>query len=173
MSLPPVQPPFGRPQHIDPHAEVRLILKEKVMSLTGDAFDITMDPGNGQPPRPIFKVDPSLLTSKKAFFDMQGNHQFDMKKEHFHLVHQYMKLVDAEGNKFCEVKKNFTSKPFLFSAPSHGVPTGFPRGTYLGGLRGDGHTQALLTIYKYQSASAPSSQSPSPRPAEPAGTRSS
>lgn len=84
------------------------------MSITGDAFDIKIDPGNGQEPQPIFKVDPSWITSKKSFFDMQGNHQFDLKKEYFHLVHEYMKLVDAEGNKFCEVKKNVKRKSESF-----------------------------------------------------------
>lgn len=105
-SLPPVHPPLGRPQFINPHAATRLILKEKVMSITGDAFDIRLDPGNGQTPQPFFKVDPSWITSKKSFFDLQGNHLFDLKKEHFHLLHEYMKLVDKDGNKFCEVKKN-------------------------------------------------------------------
>lgn len=86
--------------------------------MTGDAFDIKIDPGNGQEPRPIFKVDPSWITSRKSFFDMQGNHLFDLKKEHFHFVHQHMKLVDKDGNKFCEVKKNL-KREFIPGMTSH------------------------------------------------------
>lgn len=110
MSLPPVHPPIGRPQNINPQYETRLILKEKVRSITGDAFDIKVDPGNGQQPQPIMKVDPSWITSRKSFYDMQGNHMFDLKKEYLHFVHAYMKLVDPEGKKFCEVKKNVKRK---------------------------------------------------------------
>lgn len=106
--LPAINPPVGHhSQFINPQQSVNLILKEKVLSLTGDAFDIKVDPGNGQAPFPICKVDPSLLTSKKSFSDMQGRHLFDLRKEHFHMVHEYMKLVDGNGEKFCEFKKNF------------------------------------------------------------------
>lgn len=107
--LPPVNPPVGHHSHfINPQQSVNLILKEKVLSLTGDAFDIKVDPGTGQAPFPICKVDPSFLNTKKSFSDMQGRHLFDLRKEHFHLVHQYMKLVDGKGEKLCEFKKNFT-----------------------------------------------------------------
>ncbi|KAJ4387343.1 hypothetical protein N0V93_007934 [Gnomoniopsis smithogilvyi] len=106
--LPRIQPPVGHhSQFINLQQPVNLILKEKVLSLTGDAFDIKVDPGNGQAPFPICKVDPSLLTSKKSFYDMQGTQLFELRKEHFHLVHEYMKLVDANGQKFGEFKKNF------------------------------------------------------------------
>lgn len=106
--LHPVVPPIGCTQFINPQQEVKLILKEKVVSITGDAFEVNIDPQNGQKPYPIFKVDPSLLTSKKAFYDMQGTHIFDLKKEHFHLVHSYFKAVDPQGNKILEVKSGFS-----------------------------------------------------------------
>lgn len=105
--LQPVSPPIGCTQFINPQQQVKLILREKVFSLTGDAFDIQLDPQNGSKPYPVFKVDPSLLTSRKSFYDMQGNHLFDLKKEHFHLVHSYFKAVDPQGNKFFEVKSGF------------------------------------------------------------------
>lgn len=105
--LAPVNPPIGCTQFIDPQRQVKLILKEKVISLTGDTFDIIIDPQNGQKPHPIFKVDPSILTSKKSFYDMQSNRLFDLKKEHFHPVHKYFKAVDPKGKKFFEVKSGF------------------------------------------------------------------
>ncbi|KAG8162343.1 hypothetical protein KVR01_008108 [Diaporthe batatas] len=106
--LQPFNPPIGCTQYVNPNQETRLILKEKVMSITGDAFDIKLDPQNGQPPQPVFKVDPSWITTKKAFYDMAGNHLFDMKKEWMHLVHRTFKIVDPQGVKFFEVKSGLT-----------------------------------------------------------------
>lgn len=103
-----MNPPIGCTQFINPNQETKLIIKEKVMSITGDAFDIKIDPQNGQPPQPIFKVDPSWITSRKSFHDMNGNHLFDVKKEHFHLVHKYFKAVDPNGTKFFEIKSGFS-----------------------------------------------------------------
>lgn len=49
--------PNGRERFTN-HAEpITLILKEKVLSLTGDAFEIRIDPQNGQEPYPALKVD--------------------------------------------------------------------------------------------------------------------
>lgn len=108
-----IDPPIGR--HFLAHDQpANLILKEKVLSLTGDAFDVKQDPGNGQQPFPIFKVNPSFITSKKEFLSMDGKKIFDLKKEHFHLVHDYMKLEDENG-KFCEMKKNFKGRHAFFS----------------------------------------------------------
>ncbi|ROV91084.1 hypothetical protein VPNG_09919 [Cytospora leucostoma] len=102
--LQPVYPPMGCTQYVNPQNETKLILKENILSVTGDAFDVQIDPQDGQDPYPIFKVDPSFITSKKAFYDMQDNHLFDLRKEHFHLVHKTFKAVDPQGNKFFEVK---------------------------------------------------------------------
>ncbi|ROV96159.1 hypothetical protein VSDG_05062 [Cytospora chrysosperma] len=121
--LTPINPPIGCTQFINTQQQVKLVLKEKVLSITGDAFDIILDPQNGQNPYPIFKVDPSLLTSRKSFYDMQGNHLFDLKKEHFHLVHSYFKAVDPNGKKFFEVKSGFQligSKATATFTSSHG-----------------------------------------------------
>lgn len=106
--LQPINPPIGCTEFIDHNRETKLIIKEKVMSITGDAFDIKLDPQNGQPPHPVFKVDPSLITSRKSFHDVNGKHLFDVKKEHLHLVHKYYKAVDPSGTKFFEVKSGFS-----------------------------------------------------------------
>lgn len=105
--LHPVNPPIGTTEFINPRQETRLILKEKVRSVTGDAFDIKIDPGNGQPPQPIFKVDPSWITTKKSFYDMNGKHLFDVKKEWMHFIHRTFKAVDPQGTKFFQVKSGF------------------------------------------------------------------
>ncbi|CAN8105500.1 unnamed protein product [Discula destructiva] len=115
-----IDPPIGR--HFTAHQQpVNLILKEKVMSLTGDAFDIKQDPGTGQDPFPIFKVDPSFLTSKKEFVGMDGRKIFDLRKDRLHLVHDYYKLEDENG-KFCEIKKHFkvlgTKYTITFTSPT-------------------------------------------------------
>lgn len=117
-TLPALPAPLGRldEQFLNPQRATTLILKEKIFSLTGDAFEIKLDPGNGREPYPVLKVDPSILTSKRAFSDMSGRHLFDLKKEHFHPVHEYMKLVDAEDNKFCEMKKHITGT-YVFALP--------------------------------------------------------
>ncbi|VDC03177.1 unnamed protein product [Peniophora sp. CBMAI 1063] len=123
--LAPINPPIGCTPFINPHQTVRLILKEKVWSLTGDAFDIKIDPQNGQEPYPIFKVDPSAITSRKSFYDMKGTHLFDLKKEHFHLVHTYYKAVNPNGDKFFEVKSGFAlvgSKATATFTSANGTP---------------------------------------------------
>ncbi|KUI59153.1 Protein LURP-one-related 10 [Cytospora mali] len=118
-----INPPIGCTKFINSQQQVKLILKEKILSLTGDAFDVQLDPQNGQPPYPIFKVDPSFITSRKSFYDMQGTHLFDLKKEHFHLIHTYFKAVDPQGNKFFEVKSGFSivgSKATATFTSAHG-----------------------------------------------------
>lgn len=106
MALGRINPPIGR-HFLDHDYPVELIIKEKVLSLTGDAFEVKQNPGTGQNPFPIFKISPSMFTSKKEFLGMDGKKLFHLRKEHFHL-HDYMKLEDENG-KFCEMKKNFTS----------------------------------------------------------------
>ena len=79
------------------------ILKEKVMSLSGDSFDIKM--ANGQP---ILKVVGNVLSlsGRKAVTDMAGNQLFEIKKEHLHLHSTYV-ANDPKGQKFLEVKSKF------------------------------------------------------------------
>ena len=85
-----------------PNPEV-LVLKEKVLSLTGDSFDIKLM--NGQP---IFRVQGKVMSisGRKSVFDMANNHLFDIVKEHFHL-HSTYACEDPKGNKFFEVKSGF------------------------------------------------------------------
>lgn len=83
-----------------------LVLKEKVLSVSGDSFEIKL--ANGQP---IMKVHGAWvsLSGRKKVEDAQGKHLFDIVKEHLH-VHTTYALEDPHGKKVCEVKSNLTSK---------------------------------------------------------------
>lgn len=85
-----------------PNPEV-LVLREKVMSLTGDSFEIKLM--NGQP---IFRVEGKVMSisGRKSVFDMANNHLFDIVKEHLH-IHTTYACEDPKGNKFFEVKSGF------------------------------------------------------------------
>lgn len=77
-----------------------IALKERILSLSGDSFSITL--ANGQP---ILNVKGKLFTigSRKSVFDMAGNHLFDIYRELLHLHTTYV-LEDPQGNKFFEMK---------------------------------------------------------------------
>ncbi|KAH7239041.1 tubby C-terminal-like domain-containing protein [Fusarium tricinctum] len=80
-----------------------LVLKEKVMSLTGDSFDIKL--ANGQP---ILKVEGKVMSisGRKKVFDMNGNHLFSIVKELLH-IHATYAVEDPNGVKIMEVKNSF------------------------------------------------------------------
>ncbi|UNI24551.1 hypothetical protein JDV02_010286 [Purpureocillium takamizusanense] len=80
-----------------------LVLKEKVLSLSGDSFDISL--ANGQP---IFKIQGRhmSISGRKTVTDMQGNHLFDIVKEHMH-IHSTYAAEDPQGNKILQVKSSF------------------------------------------------------------------
>ncbi|PKX89951.1 LURP-one-related/scramblase family protein [Aspergillus novofumigatus IBT 16806] len=81
-----------------------LALKEKVLSLSGDSFDLKL--ANGQP---IFQIKSKLMSfrGRKSVFDMAGNHLFDIVKEHLH-IHTTFAAEDPNGNKLLEVKSSFS-----------------------------------------------------------------
>lgn len=80
-----------------------LVLKEKVLSLTGDDFHIKLANGT-----PILRVEGKLMSisGRKKVFDEQGTHLFDIVKEHFH-IHTTFRVDDAKGAKVMEVKSSF------------------------------------------------------------------
>ncbi|KAL4729144.1 hypothetical protein ACLX1H_003554 [Fusarium chlamydosporum] len=88
-----------------------LVLKEKVMSLTGDSFDIKL--ANGQP---ILKVEGKVMSisGRKKVFDMQGNHLFSIVKELLH-IHATYAVEDPQGVKIMEVKSSFKRKSPYFT----------------------------------------------------------
>lgn len=115
---------FGH-HHLDPVAEPiaifeqfvsqqpqTLVLKEKVLSVTGDSFDIKLATGE-----PFLKVHGAWvsLSGRKKIEDAQGKHLFDIVKEHLHL-HSTYAIEDPHHKKVCEVKSNLKCMYILFSA---------------------------------------------------------
>lgn len=88
------------------HAGSTIVLKEHVLSLTGDSFSIKTADGT-----PILQVEGKLMSisGRKKVSDMAGNHLFDIIKEHFH-IHSTYAVEDPQGTKLMEVKSSFKSK---------------------------------------------------------------
>jgi len=83
-----------------------LILKEKVLSLSGDSFDIKLLDGT-----PILRVQGQVmsLSGRKSVFDIrygQNNHILNIVKEHFH-IHTTFAIQNPQGGKILEVKSGF------------------------------------------------------------------
>lgn len=105
-ALAPAPQPIGVfPQFLAARPET-LVLKEKVLSLSGDSFSIKLANGT-----PVLKVEGKVmsLTGRKKMFDMQGNHLCSIVKEHFHLHSTYV-VESAKGEKIMEVKSSFKRK---------------------------------------------------------------
>jgi hypothetical protein len=77
-----------------------IVLKEKVLSWSGDDFHIKLANGT-----PILRVEGKVWSvgGRKKVYDMQGNHLFDIIKELFHL-HTTFALEDAKRQKIMEVR---------------------------------------------------------------------
>jgi uncharacterized protein YxjI len=108
-NLPPVPSPIGIfPQFIARGPET-LVLKEHVMSLTGDSFSIKLTNGT-----PLIQVEGKVfsMSGRKKVNDMAGNHLFSIRKEHFHL-HTTFAIEDPKENKIMEVKSSFARKSLL------------------------------------------------------------
>jgi uncharacterized protein YxjI len=111
MALAPAPQPIGVfPQFFAAGPET-LVLKEKVMSLSGDSFSIKLANGT-----PVLKVEGKVmsLTGRKKMFDMQGNHLCSIVKEHFHIHSTYV-VESAGGEKIMEVKSSFKRKCSVLS----------------------------------------------------------
>jgi hypothetical protein len=93
------------PQFIAQQTE-QLVLKEKVLSLSGDSFDIKTVDG-----RPILQVkgEALSLSGRKRVMDMQGVPLFDIRKK-LVALHATFYCEDPNGQQFFEVKKKFSSK---------------------------------------------------------------
>lgn len=101
--LAPLPQPIGIfDQYLARQTEV-IVLREKVMSLSGDSFEIKMQ--NGQP---LFRVEGKVLSisGRKTLTDAAGNKLFDIVKEHFH-IHTTFAIEDPSGRKLMQVKSGF------------------------------------------------------------------
>ncbi|KAL6704126.1 hypothetical protein ACN47E_008789 [Coniothyrium glycines] len=102
-ALAPVPQPIGVfPQFFATGPET-LVLKEKVISLTGDSFSVKLANGT-----PILQVEGKVMSisGRKKVTDMQGNHLFSIVKEHLH-IHTTFAVEKASGEKVMEVKSSF------------------------------------------------------------------
>ena len=88
------------------HNGSTIVLKEHVLSLTGDSFSIKTADGT-----PILQVEGKMMSisGRKKVTDMAGNHLFDIIKEHFH-IHTTFAIEDPQGQKLMEVKNSFKRK---------------------------------------------------------------
>ncbi|KGO78278.1 hypothetical protein PITC_058810 [Penicillium italicum] len=79
-----------------------IVLKEKVLSVSGDSFDIKL--ANGEP---ILKVHGAWvsISGRKKVEDVHGRHLFDIVKELLH-IHATYAIEDPHGEKICEVRNN-------------------------------------------------------------------
>ena len=79
-----------------------IVLREKVLSLSGDSFEIKTAQG-----QPILAVEGKVLSisGRKKVRDMQGNHLFSICKEHFHLHSTYV-VEGPGGERIMEVKSS-------------------------------------------------------------------
>jgi uncharacterized protein YxjI len=93
------------PQFIAQQSE-QLVLKEKVLSLSGDSFSIKTVDG-----RPIIQVkgEALSLSGRKSVTDMQGAPLFSIRKK-LVALHATYYCEDPKGEQFFEVKKKFSSK---------------------------------------------------------------
>lgn len=112
MSLPPLpplqQPVAVFPDHIAQQPQI-LVVREKVLSLSGDSFDIKTIDG-----RALFKVQGHTvsLSGRKELLDMQGKHLLTIRKQHFSIPATYY-AEDPSGNRFFELKGKFSRELLL------------------------------------------------------------
>jgi len=107
--LQPYPTPLGFFSHFHVQAPgATLEIKEKSLSLSGDSFEICVVHPDGQRV-PVFKVkgEAMSLSGRKHISDMQGNHLFDLRKEHISLRTTYY-AEDGSGKKFLEVVSKFS-----------------------------------------------------------------
>ena len=111
--LPPVRQPIGVfGNYFAQPGFTTLVLKEKVMSLSGDSFDIRMRE-TGQP---IITVQGKMIGSKKTATDSETNqHLWTLGREYMHL-HTTYTIKDSNGAVVMEVRSGlFTSELCPFS----------------------------------------------------------
>jgi uncharacterized protein YxjI len=115
IQLAPMPQQIGIFDHFVARQTETIILKEKVLSLSGDSFDIKLANGT-----PLIKVEGKLMSisGRKSVMDMAGNRLFDICKEHFH-IHSTYACEDPNGQKFFEVKSKFKREFKILGRAAH------------------------------------------------------
>lgn len=100
--LPPVAQPVGVFPNFVAKTTETLVLKEKVLSLSGDSFDITNTQG-----MPFMKIQGRHMTmsGRKSVFDLSGNHLYDIVRQHWH-IHTTFAAEDPHGSVFLTIKNS-------------------------------------------------------------------
>lgn len=98
--LPPVAQPIALFQQFLAQQSETVVLREKVMSLSGDSFEITLASG-----QPLLRVQGTVMSlrGRKSVYDLANNHLFDIVREHMH-IHPTFAAVDPSGKKLLEVR---------------------------------------------------------------------
>ena len=80
-------------------------LKERILSLSSDSFDIELYPSR----QPILQVQGKAISfsGRKHVRDMAGNHLFDIRSEVFSFPKTYF-CEDPQGRRFFDVKGKFS-----------------------------------------------------------------
>ncbi|KAJ6552058.1 tubby C-terminal-like domain-containing protein [Mycena vulgaris] len=104
MQMQPYPTPLGLFSAFFARQPEPLVLKEKVMSLSGDSFSVKTTDG-----RPILQVkgEAFSLSGRKHVMDMQGTVLFDIRKKHLAFPALYYG-EDPAGNHIFEVKSKWT-----------------------------------------------------------------
>lgn len=103
ITLAPLAQPIYRFQGFIAQKQEVICIKEKAFSLTGgdsDSFSITNAAGQA-----VFQVKGRhvSLSGRKSILDAQGNHLFDMYKEHLRLHTTFVAEI-PNGPKFLSIK---------------------------------------------------------------------
>ncbi|CAI7596539.1 unnamed protein product [Penicillium glandicola] len=103
-NLEPVAEPIAIFEQFVAKEPQTLVLKEKVLSVSGDSFEIKTAKGE-----PFLKVHGAWvsLSGRKKVEDAHGKHLFDIVKELLH-IHSTYAIEDTHRKKICEVKSSLT-----------------------------------------------------------------
>jgi uncharacterized protein YxjI len=109
-SLPPVPTPIAIFPQFIASTPSTLMLKEHVLSFSGDDFSIKLADGT-----PVLRVEGKVMSmsGRKKMSDMEGNHICTISKEMFHLHPTYV-VDDAKDARIAEVRSSLTCKFFFF-----------------------------------------------------------
>lgn len=110
-NLDPVAEPIAIFEQFVAKEPQTLVLREKVLSVSGDSFEIKL--ANGET---FLKVQGAWvsLSGRKKVEDAHGKHLFDIVKELLH-IHSTYAIEDTHHKKICEVKSNLRCKYRLLS----------------------------------------------------------
>jgi uncharacterized protein YxjI len=102
--LPPSEP-LGLFNQFVARQDESIVLKERVMSFSGDSFSINTTSG-----KPLMQVQRKTFSmgGRKMLTDMGGNHIFTLRKKAFSLGTGTFYAEDPQGNKVFELKGRFS-----------------------------------------------------------------